>query len=200
MYYLRSFIVGFCLLFGWALSVSADNVQDLMKSAQDNYSAKKYAKALEDIDWAKQEITKLHLQAIKALLPQSITGYTSKDDSNDSALGIHEVSREFVKNTQRIKITVLGGNFGQNAGIGAIMGMAAAMQAMGGDAQSEMISVKGRKGRFNKDSSDDKHGTLTFALNNNITLMIETWEIQGSGEAKKAAELIDYDAIENAYK
>ncbi len=183
-----------------SITVHADNVQDLMKSAQDNYTAKKYAKALEDIEWAKQEITKLHLQTIKSLLPATIPGYTSTDNANDSALGIHEVSREFTKDSQKIKITVLGGNLGQNAGIGAIMGMAAAMQAMGGDTQSEMVTVKGRKGRFNMDTSDDKHGTLTFALNNNITLMIETWNIQGAGEAKKAAELIDYDAIENAYK
>ncbi len=184
-----------------ALSIvaHADNVEELLKSVSDNYKAKNYQKALEDLDWIKKEISGLQMEIIKTLLPQSIPGYETQEIDGGAAFGIQNVSRQYIKDEKRIQISISGGQTsGTTAGLGALMGMAAAMGAMDAGVQSNMVIVQGRKGQFNLES-EDQHGTLIFNLNNNAFVSIETWGFGTSDEAKAAAEKLDMDKIEKAY-
>lgn len=176
------------------------NIDNLLNSAAQNYKAKKYAKALEDLDWAKREITNLHFQVLKGFLPKTIPGYETEEMDSGAVFGIQNVSRKYNKGEQDIEISVSSGNLGEGGtGLGALMGMASAFQSMDAGTQSQMIVVKDRKGRFNLVESD-KEGTLTFTLQNNVVLMVKTHGFPNSDEAKKTAELIDFDGIEKAYQ
>ncbi|MBN1355184.1 hypothetical protein JXA40_02825 [bacterium] len=177
----------------------ADTVNDLLKSAGENYDAKKYMKALEDLDWAKQELSNMHLQIVKNLLPESISGYETRDIDGSAVFGMHNVSRQYNQGDQSIKITIAGGGSGQGGpGLSAIMGMASKFQAMDAGTQSNMILVNGRKGRFNLETATNS-GTLTFELSNNVYVTVETEGFTDSSEAKKAAEKLDFEAIEKAF-
>ncbi|MBN1551292.1 hypothetical protein JW979_07480 [bacterium] len=183
------------------VSVSfADQVEDLLKSATENYQAKKYMKALEDIDWAQREISNMHMQVVQALLPESFPGYETNSIDGGAMFGVNSVGREYQKENQSIKITITGSQAGQaGMGLGAIMGMAAAFQSQEAGTKSKMIMCKGRKGQFNLDTESNT-GTLTYTLNNNAFITIETEGFADESGAQMAAEKLDFDAIEKAYQ
>ena len=186
-------------IFFTSFAVKADTVEDLLKSANDNYKAKKYAKALEDIEWAKREISNLHLELVKAMLPENLPGYETQEIDGDNMFGMHNVSRNYVKDDKSIKISIAGSQGNQGgSGLGAIFGMAAAFQSMDANTKSKMVVVQGRKGQFNLDPSNGT-GTLTFTLNNNVFVSIETHGFTDEVEAKKASELLKFDEIEKIY-
>jgi hypothetical protein len=183
-----------------SLPVQADTVDDLMKSAADNYKAQKYMKALEDLDWAKQEISNLHIQIVKKLLPESMSGYQIREVDGAAMFGMHSVSREYFTDDKDIKITIAGGKAGQGgSGLSALMGMASKFQSMDAGTESSMVVVHGRKGRFNLETVNNS-GNLTFELNNDVYVSVETNGFTSSVEAKKAAEKLDFDAIEKAFQ
>jgi hypothetical protein len=199
---LISFICISVLLLWVTAPIFADNVEDLLASIIQSYKAKKYSKSLEDLDWVKKEISNLHLQVIKTFLPATIQGYQSKDGDGGSMFGMQSVSREYTKSdSDSIKISIMGGQGSEGSGLGAIMGMASSLGAIDANSQSEMIIVKGQKGRFNLDStSTPKHGTLTITLQKNTVITIETFGSATSEQAKKAAEMMDFEGIEKAYQ
>ncbi len=177
----------------------ADNVEDLLQSATQNYKSENYAKALEDLNWAKQEITNKHMEVVKTLLPESLPGYETRESDSGAAFGMQNVSREYIKENHRIKISISGGETGQGgAGLGALMGMAAAFQTMDGNTKSNLVIVNGQKGQFNLETSNN-HGTLTLTVNSKVFITVETWGFTDSDEAKKAAEKLNFVRIQEIF-
>ncbi len=176
----------------------ADNVEDLLNSAKTNYSKGKYFKALEDIEWAKKEVANKQMQLLKSFLPEAVEGYTVYPGDGGSALGIQSVSKRYEKEEQSVEITIMSTHGNQGAGgLGAIMGMAAAFESMDANVNSEMVIVDGRKGQFNKRDNSDE-GTLTFNLDKAV-VQIKTYGFDNSSEAKKFAEMLKFDDIEQAF-
>ncbi len=194
--------VGICFLFlsGISVSVGAQTVDELLTSAAANYKAGKYIKALEDLDWAKREISNKHLKILKKLLPEKIEGFTTRDVDGGAMMGIHSVSRKFVKGDKSVKVTITGDQETSPAsGLGAIMSMAAKFNGMDAGTESHLVTVKGRRGQFNLETSDNR-GTLTFTLKSNAFVTIETQGYSDSSQAKSIAEKLDFDAIETAFQ
>jgi len=181
--------------------VAADNVTELLKSASQNYEAKKYSKALEDMEWARREIANLQLQELKKLLPEELDGMKGQDGDAGAILGIHAVSREYYSEdgSKSVKITLASGKSSQGgAGLGAIMGMAAAFGAMDGNRQSKMIIEQGYKGQFSLDPNTTE-GMLLFNLNGGSMINIETDGYPDEKMAEKAAKALDIAKIEAAF-
>lgn len=192
-------IMSILLLTAFVPLLQADTVDDLLKSASDNYKAKKYMKALEDIGWAKQEISKQHMKLVKMQLPESIPGYQTRDIEGGTIFDMHSVSREYYNESQSIKIAIIGGKVGQGgSSLSSIMGMASTFQSMDANVESSMVMVQGRRGRFNLESSNS--GTLTFNLENDVLLSIETKGFEDSSGAKLGADKLNFDDIENVFK
>lgn len=178
----------------------ADTVEDLLQSAVTNYKNKDYAKALEDLNWAKKEITNKHMEVVKALLPESLPGYETQHIDGGAALGFQNISRDYVNGDKHVKISISSGDTSDTgAGLGALVNMAAAFQAMDGSTKSNLVIVQGHKGQFNLEP-DSKHGTLTLSINSKAYVSIETWGFDNSDEAKKAAEKLDFDKIEKSFQ
>ncbi|MBN1296234.1 hypothetical protein JXA80_05600 [bacterium] len=181
--------------------VLADNVNDLLKSADANYEAKKYAKALEDLEWARKEIANLQLQEMKKLLPEVVDGMKGQDGDGGSIFGINAVSREYRSEDgeKSVTITLASGKSSQGgAGLGAIMGMAAAMGAMDASRQSKMIIHQGYKGQWSLDP-ETKEGMLVFNLNGGSMINIETEGYDDEKVAEQAAKSLDIEKIEAAF-
>lgn len=182
-------------------TVLADNVTELMKSAEQNYSAKKYAKALEDLEWARKEIANLQLQAMKKFLPDELDGMKGQDADGGAIFGIHSVSKRYASadGNKSVTITLAAGTTGQaSGGLGALMGMAAAFGAMDAGTDSKMVVAKGYKGQFNLDKNTNE-GTLIFNLSDGAMINIETDGYTDSTMAEKAAKTLDIPKIEESF-
>ena len=179
----------------------ADYFAELMKSAEQNYNSGKYSKALEDLEWVSREIGILHLQEMKKLLPEKLDGMTGTDGDGGAIFGIHSVSKDYssADGEKSVTITLTSGKSSQaGGGLGAFMGMAAAMGAMDSGNQSKMIIVQGHKGQFSLDS-DSKDGTLMFNLDGGSMINIETSGYADEKMAEKAANALDFDKILAAF-
>jgi hypothetical protein len=182
--------------------VYADDVVDLIKSAEKNYNAKQYKKALEDLEWVRKEIAKLQLQEMKKLLPEEIDGMKGSDSDGGAVFGLHTVSREYRDNdgNRVVTINVMSAAGGEAGGeLGAIMGMAAAFGTMDSSQESKMIIEKGYRGNFSLDT-DTQEGTLVFSLSGGAMVQIETFGCKDESMAKKAASKLDLPKIEEALK
>ena len=181
--------------------VQADNVSELLKSAKQNYEAGKYSKALEDLEWAKTEISNLHLQAMKKLLPEELEGMKGMDGDGGAIFGIQAVSKEYhsADGSKSVTITLASGQSSKaGGGLGALMGMAAAMGAMDANRNSKMIIEQGYKGQFSVDPNT-MEGTLLFNLNGGSMINIETSGYADAEMAQKAAKKLDIAKIEAAF-
>lgn len=190
-----------CLIFSTA---QADNVATLLKSAEQNYTAKKYSKTLEDLEWARKEIVNLQLASMKDLLPAEINGMKAVDVDGDSAaaFGLRTISKQYKKANEDKSVTISilsGGNSSSAGGLGALMGMAASMGALQqGGAGSKIIIEKGYRGQFLQESGEQS-GTLTFNLNDGKMITIETYGYDDSAMAEKVAQKLDISKIEAAF-
>lgn len=180
--------------------VWADTVTDLLKSAQTYYEQKKYFKAAEDLEWAKKEINNLHFQQLKTYLPASVEGYTVSDSGGD-VIGIKGLDRVYTQTSSgnTVKINIVSGSGATGTGgLGAFMNMAnwaSSMNATG----SSLVVVKGRKGNQMVDA-ENQEVNIMFSLNNNVAVTISSDGFASPDEAKKFAELIDFDKLEKEFQ
>jgi hypothetical protein len=180
-------------------TVRADTVNDLLDSARKNYEAKHYYKAIEDLEWAKKEMTNLHLQRLKTYLPEKVAGYSFTDSGGD-VIGFKGLEREYKQesSSNTVKINLITGSAAAGtAGLGALLNMA--NLAAGMNPNATMVQAKGRKGNlvYEQDSSE---AVLSFSLPNNVSLMITTNGFTSGDEAKKFADLIDFDGLEKEFQ
>jgi hypothetical protein len=196
----KMMVVAMCAVVLVALSgsVRADNVTDLLQSAEQNYQSGKYAKALEDLEWAKKEISKRHLEELKKYLPANVEGYTQEDPSTGSMMAVNACSRTYtqVGTGNTIEVNIISA--GAESGMGAFMGMAAAMGAMGGMG-GEMILSHGKRGSLVVDAAG-KSATATFTLARNVIVTIEGNGFTDGEEVKRFAQLIDLAALEQEFQ
>lgn len=182
--------------------VLADNVTDLMKSAEQNYAAGKYSKALQDLDWIRTEISNLQLQEMKKMLPEDVDGMKGEDSEGGAIFGMQSVSKYYPSEdgSKSVKISIASGKTGQGgAGLGAIMGMAAAFGAMDASKQSKVVVEQGYKGTFSLDPQTNE-GTLVLNLNGGAMVNIETEGYTDETMAKKAAAKLDLTKIDEYLK
>jgi len=178
-------------------SVRGDNVIELLKSAERNYNAQNYIKALEDLDWIRNEISSLQVGVMKELLPDDLEGMIGEDIEGTAMLGMHSVSRRFRGDdgAQSVTITLNSSKSGTGGpGLGAFMGMAAAFAGMDPGRESKMVIQDGYRGQFTLETARKK-GMLTFNLDRGGMVIIETNGYADESMARKAAGKLDLTKI-----
>ncbi len=197
-------LVALMLIMGFAGSslVLADNVTEFLSSAEQNYKAQRYSRALRDLEWARKEIAGLQLEEMKGFLPDEIDGMQGRDDDSTAMMGMHMVSKTYRDQDtgNSVKVEIMKGASGDaDGGIAAILGMAAAMGAMDPSRQSKTIVQKGYRGTFSLDPNNNE-GKLIFNLEGGSIVSIETRGYPDETMAKKAAEKLDLASIEEKLK
>ncbi len=178
-------------------AVQADNFTDLIRSAEKNYKAQNYSKALEDLEWARKEISNQHLKSMKSFFPAEIDGMVGKDVDGASVMGIQGITKIYTSSDQTRSVSislVSGGASPAGGGLGSLMNMASSLGMMVSDGNSKVIIEKGYKGQFVME--DRASGTLTFNLNGGKIIAIETEGYNSPAMAEKVAKMLDLAKIE----
>ncbi len=194
-----SLIVMFvCLLSSMA---QADNVTELLNSAKKHYAAHNFSKALEDLEWARKEISSQHLKSMKAFFPANIDGMRGTDVDSGDVMGVRGVTREYSNNDQTKSVVISflsGSNTASANGLGALMSMASSMGFMNAGGNSKVVIEKGYKGQFIQEGGDST-GRLTFNLREGKIIVIETTGYKGSFMAEKVAKMLNITKIERSF-
>ncbi|PID74264.1 MAG: hypothetical protein CSB32_01675 [Desulfobacterales bacterium] len=178
---------------------TGDDVTMLIQSAEKNYAARKYAKAIEDLEWAKKGVINRQLDSMKSLFPAEIDGIKGVDAEGGSLLGMKGTSRKY--NSTDGKSVVISFVSGQGTavsnGLGALMKMAESLNALDGGVASKLVIEKGYKGQFVSDG--EMSGTLTFTLSGGRMVTIMTKGYKGAAMAEKVARTLDLARIEDVF-
>ena len=172
----------------------------VLDSVKASYEAKKYGKALSDLQLVLAEIGRLRMEALKVKLPGAPSGWTAEEAEGQSGGGIAfltmgtNVKRRYTKGEQSSMEIELWADAGT-----MLMGVQMLLSNPAFVPQGQQIvTIKGRRAvlEFHK---DDGRGTLTILLNAAGSMV----KIEGSTITK--ADLtdvfggaLDLDAIEKA--
>jgi len=175
----------------------AEDPAELIQSGADFLSKGKYAKAVEDLQWAIREIRMLQAEELKGFLPKEVSGYDAYDEETDAGaaailnINLIEAGRRFEATGENeiVTLKIMAGEMG-GTGLGAMMKMA---QMYGGQS-GELIRVNGHKGTVEWEDGSNG-GKLTMVLDNDIQVTVEISE-GNKDNLKTFAGLIDLDGLE----
>jgi len=189
--------------FSCPLALVADEVNQIFSKVNEYIAQKNYPKALEELQWAKQEIEKMNTGQLKSFFPDQLAGFTGGKLETNSALGFTAVERSYTKpgDAAKLKVSLTGG--GGGAGAGALGGLAAfgKMAAMMGAQEngSETVRISGRTAQMTTDDSR-KSAELTVFLDSGSILKFEMDNSADSGTLRQLAEAININGLDGYLK
>ncbi len=181
----------------------ADDVTNLLDSAQKNYADQNYSKAIEDLEWAKKGIVNQQLGSMKKLFPAKVDGMQGVDMEEGAVLGVRGTSRKYssVDGGKSVVVSFVSGEgTAAGNGLGALMKMAASLGALESGKAPKLVISKGYKGQYVAEGADA--GTLTFNLSGGKMVTIATAGYQGeqgAAMAEKVAGMLDLATIEKTF-
>ena len=181
-------------------SCRAEDLKPIFEKVQQYYQEKNYAKALEELGWARKEIEKASAQVTQGFFPDEIEGYKGGKIENTNVFGIVNVERSYAKGeSETIKVSLMGSNKGQRQNpLGGLAAMGQ-MAAMMGGSQPGMDSFR-IDGRTAMLETEDSSATLTVFLDGGSMMKFEM-DGASNGEAlKKFASAFKISDIEKHLK
>ncbi len=188
------------LLFSEALL--ADTITEFLNNARKYYDEEKYAKALEELEWAKKELSNLHMKKMMTFLPENMEGYTQEDVSGGNVMGMQGLTREYTHNdtSNTVEIMIFSGSqAGGTSGLGALMGFAGLAASMDGSLDSQVVTTKGNRGNLVYNGTN-KETVLTYNLPSNVVITITTQGFESGDTAKSFAEKINFDGLKKEFE
>lgn len=164
-----------------------DTVAGLVKSGD-------YARALEELAWARKSIETLHAAHIQKFLPDTLAGLAGQPPRSQGAVGLVNIAREYVKDSTRVTVSLTdssaGGAGGGLAGLGR---MAAMMGAQNTGMNS--FRIQGRTATL--DNRAPQRAALMVFLDSGALLKLESrgGNIE-DGLLQGMAEALPLDAID----
>jgi hypothetical protein len=190
------------LVVGGAALVAQDlNPEDLFQSAKSAYDAKKYGKALSELQLLVGEISKLRVEQLKAVLPAAPAGWTAGEPSGESAGGMIvmgagiTVKRSYTKDQKSVSLELVS----DSPMVGMFAPLLSNPALLQGDSNTSVVSLKGGRRAILEYHAASKQGSVKILLRNNTTLLtLEGNQVEKSDLLDAFAKGMDIDAIEKA--
>jgi len=185
-------ILTLTLMIGAGNALAEENIDEIFKQVKSFVEAENYTKALEELQWAKNEIEKRHGKKIESFFPASLEGFTGGSVESTNMMGISNIERTYTHSDgKRVKVSILGGSAG--GGLGAFGQMAAMM----GGAQGQNSFRLGGKTANLSENEQRNSAELTVGLDGGSMLK---FEMNGSSDGallRKMAQEFDVNALDN---
>ena len=183
---MRKIIAVTCVLFfAMPRGVAGEELNAVFKRVNDLMAQKSYARALEELGNARQQIEKLHVDKVKTFFPAGVAGYTG---------GETKTGGEYTKGASILRLGLRAGSTGGGPGsfgsIAQLGRMVAGMQREPGvenvriGLQPGLIKLAGNK------------NTLTLFLESGAVLVVEGHSSATNEELKNFAGALDVVALE----
>ncbi len=172
----------------------ADDLKSILEKVNTYAAEGNYAKALEELSWAKKELDQKYNQKLSSLLPDTISGFTGEKAEINSAMGLTSIGRNYTKEGARVRLELQGGSGGgAGAGLGGLAALGQMAAMFGQQPGQQSMRIKGRTANL---MNEGEEMTLFLDGGSMITLRKES----GTADLKAIAEALDLDSIENYLK
>lgn len=177
-----------------AFPVHAEDINAIFKRVNDSVESRDYSKALEELDWAKKEIEKLHVQKLQEFFPEKLEGFIGQKFDSNSVLGFSNVERDYTQGKKSVKVSLTGGT-GQGAAALSGLAQLGKMAAMfGGNVPgNETVRIKGRTSTV---ESMGGSASVTVMLDSGSILRLESASGVKAEDLKGMAEAIKIDEMD----
>ncbi len=175
-------------------ALADEDLNKIFSKVNEYIEAKNYPKAMEELAWAKNEISKMHNEQLKTYLPDELAGFKGDEVKVSQALGMNNLERNYKSGNASVKVSLMGGSKGSAmAGGLANIGRMAAM--MGGQAGQEAIRIDGKTATMNTQGSRTE---LSVFLDSGSILKLETRKANDAAKTqlKKMAEEMKLSSLD----
>ncbi|HMO18528.1 MAG TPA: hypothetical protein PKA63_09620 [Oligoflexia bacterium] len=172
---------------------AADELKKILEKVEQYVADENYAKALEELGWAKKELEGKYNEKLAALLPDTLADFTGAKTETNSVMGFTTISRIYSNsgNSFRLELQSSSGSAGGGLGGFAALGQMAAM--FGQQAGQSSLRINGRTANL-----QEENGEMVIYLDGGS--MINIKRESGKINFKTIAEAIDLDAVEKQVK
>lgn len=185
----------FVLIF--TASAAAEDLGQIFGRVGQFVAAKNYPKALEELNWAKKEIEKMHVTQVRSFFPDSLSGYKGEKFESNSMLGFTNVERSYRNSSgNQVKVSMTGGSSGASAaGFGQLAALGSMAAMMGAQSEgNETFRIGGRTANL---AAENGNPELTIFLNSGSILKLEMLNGSEKEELRQMAEAIKIDELDN---
>ena len=192
---MRKIIAVTCVLFfAMPRGVAGEELNAVFKRVNDLMAQKSYARALEELGNARQQIEKLHVDKVKTFFPAGVAGYTGGETKTGGALGIATVDREYTKGASILRLGLRAGSTGGGPGsFGSIAQLGRMVAGMQREPGVENVRIGLQPGLIKLTGNKN---TLTLFLESGAVLVVEGHSSATNEELKNFAGALDVVALE----
>lgn len=180
------------------MHAQAEDLNAIFKRVNDFIAAKNYAKALEELGWARKEVEKMNVTQIQTFFPDSLAGFTGAKFETNSALGLTNLEREYTKadGGARVKVTLSGGSGGGgDAGLGGLAAFGRMAAMMGASQGQDTFRISGRTATLQ--GAEEGSPQLTVFLDSGSVLNLEGSDGATGDNLKSFAEALKLNDLDN---
>lgn len=174
-------------------TLKAEDLNEIFKRTNDFVAAGNYAKALNELTWANNEIAKMHSAKIASFFPKELNGYTGADGESSNVLGMLNIEKKYSKGSETINVTLTGASGGQGGLMGGIAGVGK-MAAMFGGGQTGISSFR-IKGKTAMQDTNNGDNTVTIYLDSGSIISVKGYDCPAEN-IKKIAESLDVEGLD----
>lgn len=187
-----------CVLAGWKL-LRAEELDTIFGRVNEFVKAANYAKALNELEWARKEIEKKHSAKLLSFFPDTLAGFSGAKAEISSVLGISNIERKYQKGAQSVRVSLTGSSGAPGAGLGGLAAFGRMAAMMGGEAGQETIRIAGRTATLSAEQGASG-AELTVFLDSGSMLK---FEMSGGSDAetlKAMANAVNLDGLDKYLK
>lgn len=189
----KTALITLCIALGSNVAF-ADDLKSMLAKVEQLSTEGNYAKALEELNWAKKDLEQNYLKKLTSYLPDTINEMTGAKPEFNSAMGFTNVSRQYSQGGNSVKVEIQGGSAGgAQAGLGGLAALGQMAAMFGQQNGQATMRIDGRTANLNEDN-----GELTVFLEGGSMLNIH--KTSGTVDLKSIAEGLKLDDIEKYMK
>jgi hypothetical protein len=168
----------------------ADDLKTILGKVETLATEENYAKALEELSWAKKELDQKFNQKLSSFLPDTLGEFSAQKVEINSAMGFTNIGRSYTKGQDSARIEIQGGSAsGSGAGLGGLAALGQMAAMFGQQPGQKSMRIKGRTANL-----QEENGEMSLFLDGGSMITIR--KDRGTIDLKSMAEQLDLDAIE----
>ena len=177
---------------------SAEDLNTILKRVDDFVQQKNYSKAMEELDWARKEVEKMHVKRVQEFLPDNLAGYTGQKFDANSALGFSNIERDYKQGKKDVKLSLTGGSGGGAAALGGLAQLGRMAAMFGGNTPgNETIRIQGRTATL---ETGESSASMTVMLDSGSILRLDGSSGVSSEDLKSIVEGIKIEELDSYLK
>lgn len=187
------------LVLGITPRIQAEELETIFGRVNGFVGQKNYSKALEELEWARKELEKLHTQRLQSFFPDQLGEYKGAPAEVNGALGFTNVERRYSSGSSSVTVSLIGQSGGSAGGLGGLAALGKMAAMFGQQAGQDSFRISGRTAMLNK-TPGSSSADLTVFLDSGSMLKLEDANKGDTAVLRSLAEKLDIEGLEKYLK